>query len=307
MFDSPHLPHHPLTPRDLRQLGLSKRDIRRLVSDGVLRRVFRGVYLHSGVEDTLSTRAACLALVIADNHVVVDRTAAWLHGIDVLSYPEHDLLPPVETCALRGNHPTERDGVRGRSRELTKRDVMVVNGIRVTTPLRTALDLGCHLRRREALAALNAFARHHAVTTTMLVRELPRYKGRRGVIQLRELVSHVDPRLESEREAWVWLGIHDAGLPLPEPQHWIWVDGVPTYRLDFAYLRARICVEYDGADAHDRSEEQRRYDRDRRAWLRENGWTVIVVKAGDFSGDNLDRWVRELSAALESAYSTRRW
>ena len=78
------------------------------------------------------------------------------------------------------------------------------------------------------------------------MRALARYRRRRGVIQLRQLVQLVDPRVESERESWVLLAIHDAGLPLPEPQYWIEIDGVPTYRLDFAYPRLRVCVEYDG-------------------------------------------------------------
>ena len=94
---------------------------------------------------------------------------------------------------------------------------------------------------------------------------------------------------------------------MPEPQVWIEVDGVPTYRLDFAYRRARTCIEYDGEEFHDRTPEQRENDEDRRAWLREHGWTVIVVKLGDFSGDALDQWLRKVRAALDSAYTTRRW
>ena len=50
---------------------------------------------------------------------------------------------------------------------------------------------------------------------------LPRFRRRRGVVQLRELLELVDARIESARESWTWLEIHDAGLPLPEPQVWI--------------------------------------------------------------------------------------
>jgi hypothetical protein len=307
MIDTDLFTHRPLAREDLLDRGISDRGIARLVRDGVLWRVFRGVYLPAAASDTVEARASCLTLVVSPHHVVVDRTAAWLHGIDVFAYAERDMPPPIETCALRGHHPTERQGVRGRSRDLARRDLMTIGGVMVTTPLRTALDLGCHLRRREAMAALNAFARHHGVTKEMLVRELPRYRRRRGVVQLRELASYVDPRPESERESWVLLTIRDAGLPLPEPQYWIEIEGVPTYRLDFAYPRARVCVEYDGADAHDRTPEQREHDRARRRWLRDHNWTVIVVKAGDFTDERLEAWVRELRASLEPAYTTRRW
>ena len=82
------------------------------------------------------------------------------------------------------------------------------------------------------------------------------------------------------------------------------IDGVPTYRLDFAYRRARVVVEYDGEEAHEGREAE---DEERRAWLRRHGWTVIVVRIGDFTGEALDRWLDELRSALATAYSNRRW
>ncbi|MDF1603598.1 DUF559 domain-containing protein [Nocardioides sp. YIM 152315] len=110
--------------------------------------------------------------------------------------------------------------------------------------------------------------------------------------------------MESQREAWVYLDIVDAGLPLPEPQAWIEIDGVPTYRLDFAYRRARVVVEYDGEEAHAGRDAE---DEERRDWLRRHGWTVIVVRRGDFTDARRDRWLRELRAALQPPYSNRRW
>lgn len=171
----------------------------------------------------------------------------------------------------------------------------------------TALDLGCHLRRREAFAALNALVRIHAIPCADLWTSSRRLRGRRGVRQLRELLRLADPRVESARESWTLLAIHDAGIPLPEPQVWIEVDGVPTFRLDFAYRRAKVCVEYDGFEAHDASQEQRDYDRRRRAWLEAHGWTVIVVRVGDFTGEALERWLDDLRAALRPTYSPRRF
>jgi very-short-patch-repair endonuclease len=108
------------------------------------------------------------------------------------------------------------------------------------------------------------------------------------------------------REAWTLLELLDAGLPRPVAQHWVDVDGIPTYRLDFAYVEARVYIEYDGEEAHG-SEEQVRHDRRRREWLRSNGWTGIIVRSGDFTGARRDRWVHELRSALASAYTTRRW
>ena len=116
----------------------------------------------------------------------------------------------------------------------------------------------------------------------------------------------MDPACESPRESWTLLAILDAGLPASRQQYWIVVDGVSTYRLDHAYPVQRVAVEYDGA-WHDRTPEQKAADEARRAWLRRNGWTVIVVKRGDFTGARLDGWLLELRAALQDRYTPCRW
>lgn len=296
----------PPTPFTYAGSGLSRADLYRQLAAGSVRQVFRGVFVDASLPDTAEVRAAAAAQVVAPHNVAVDRTAARIHGVDTYAFGELDTPPPVETCALRGHTRTRLAGTEGRVRDLAPNDIMTIGGVRMTTPLRTACDLGCRLRRREAYAAMVALARLHALTASDFNRVLRRYGRRRGVVQLRELIPLLDLRLESQRECWTFLAIHDAGLPHPEPQHWIVIDGVPTYRLDFAYVHARVCVEYDGADFHD-SSEQREADESRRRWLREHGWTVIVVRLGDFTDDALDRWLKELREALRPTYSPRRW
>lgn len=239
--------------------------------------------------------------------MITDRTAAWIHGIDVFTHGEHDVLAPIESCVLRGSSRSRRDGVDGRTRDLLDDDVVVIGGVRVTTPLRTALDLGCHLHRKDALAALDQFMRIHGITREALATAATRFFRRRGVTQLRQLIPLADHRAESPRESWTRLAIIDAGLPCPVLQFWIEIDGVPTYRLDLAYPRLRVVVEYDGEESHDRTEEQRRHDAERRDWLEEHGWTVVVVRKGDFTGLQLDRWIQELRRALRPTYTNRRW
>lgn len=296
----------PATPFTYAESGLSRAALYRQLAAGSVRQVFRGVFVDSSVPDTTEVRAAAAAQVIASHNVAVDRTSASIHGVDAYSFGELDAPPPIETCALRGHTRARLAGTEGRIRDLAPHDIMTIGGVRMTTPLRTACDLGCRLRRREAYAAMVAFARLHALTASDFNRMLRRYGRRRGVVQLRELIPLLDLRFESPRECWTFLAIHDAGLPHPEPQHWIVIDGIPTYRLDLAYVHARVCVEYDGADFHD-SSEQREADDVRRAWLREHGWTVIVLRAGDFTGDALDRWLKTLREALRPTYSPRRW
>jgi hypothetical protein len=300
------LPDNPFTSADLDTLGLTRHRLRQLVEAELVRRLVRGAYVRADLELTVELRARTVAAVIPEHQVVRDRTAAWIHGIDTFTYAEHDVPPPIETCALRGSDPCTRVGVDGRTRDLAPEDVMVIEGLRVTTPLRTAMDLGCLLRRREAMAALDAFSRVHDIPKEEMRVAARRYRRRRGVIQLRQLVELVDQRSESARESWTRLAIHDAGLTPPEPQVWIEIDGVPTYRLDLAYRRARVVVEYDGWYDHERTPEQKAHDKARRKWLTDNGWTIIIVRRGDFTGEALDRWLGELRDALRPAYSNVR-
>ena len=76
---------------------------------------------------TYRTRSRCglppRRCVVVPGAVFVDRTAAWLHGVDVLDYRELEVLPPVECVVLRGparasNGPSASAG-SGTSRRAT--------------------------------------------------------------------------------------------------------------------------------------------------------------------------------------------
>lgn len=300
-------PNHPFTLTDAARLGIPRHRVHLAVRDGVLRRVLRGVFVRAEVPDSIELRAAAASIVVGPSSVITDRTAAWVHGVDVLTHGEHDALPPIESCVLRWKSRSRRHGVDGRTRDLADDDIMIISGVRVTTPLRTALDLGCNLHRKDALAALDQFIRIHGLTCDALATAVMRYFRRRGVVQLRQLIPLADGRSESPRESWTRLAIIDAGLPVPEAQFWVEIDGVPTYRVDLAYPRLRVAIEYDGEEFHDRTEQQRLHDAERRAWLEAHGWTVVVVRNGDFTGAGLDRWIQEVRRALRPSYTNRRW
>ena len=298
-------PDKILTTPAAEALGYSRQQLAAAVDNGVLRRCMRGVYVPSGWPDDLEHRARAAAAVLGAGRVFVDRTAAWLHGIDVLGFAERENLPSIETAVLTRRRANRALGVRGRTRDLAERDVMLAHGVRVTTPIRTALDLACNLRRADAMGALDAFARQHDVSQVALLAELPRFKGRRGVVQARQLISMLDARAESARESQLRLAIKDAGLPSPAPQHVVIVSG-QEFRLDFAYPAHRVAIEYDGEQFHN-SGEQRMHDQRRRELLADAGWTVIVVRRGDFVGVRLDAWLSELQSALEGRFTSLRW
>lgn len=293
-------PDHPFSWPQARAAGTSRARLRTALRDRRVVRLLRGVYLRADVDATVAVRARAAALVTSPHSVLCDRTAAWIWGVGCHEYRELDDFPPLESCVLRGYDPTDRQGVAGGTRDLKPSDWVEVHGVRVTTPLRTALDLGCKLPRRPALAAMDGLMRAHGFTTADLARALPRYFRRRGAVQLRELVPVVDPRAESAAESWTRLEIIDAGLPVPEPQCWVCIDGVPTYRLDLAYRHARIAIEYDGQEFHS-SEADRAADDGRRTWLRQHGWTVVVLDRDSFGAEAIAAWTGELRALLRES------
>ena len=61
-------------------------------------------------------------------------------------------------------------------------------------------------------------------------------------------------------------------------------------------------------DAHERAVEQQSTTRSVAPGSVDHGWTVIVVRRGDFTGDALDRWLGELADRRSTpTYSNRRW
>lgn len=224
-----------------------------------------------------------------DAAIVCDRTAAWLLGADVLGVSGRDGIPPVDVFRVRGGNRVRRPQCHGGTRTFDlPDDVTTINGIPVTTPLRTALDLGRFLRRYDAIAAMDAMMRVGGFTVAELKTELPRFRGQRGVVQLRSLVPHVNGLAGSAAESRVRLQLVDAGLPTPKLQ-WEVVNsfGVVIYRLDLAYPELMLAIEYDGREFHT-SDSDRAHDAARRARLRSMGWRILVLTAEDVYGDRFD-------------------
>ncbi len=297
MSPRPEFPSVPFTTKQAAQAGITRRQLCAGVHNREIRRVLTGVYVRSELPDTTQVRARAALLVINPFSVLCDRTAAWVHDVDVLDYRELDVMPPLESYVLRGHDPTDRHECAGGTRDLRPEDICLVEDVPVTTPLRTTMDLGCKLPRRRALAAMDAFMRVHGITHGDMRLVLPRFFRRRGVVQLRQLVPLADPRAESQPESWVRLEIADAGLPQPTPQYWVCVGGMRIWRLDLAYPHAKIAVEYDGREFHE-GEANERADERRRGWLRDHGWIVIVLDKDSFSAEARDDWIDELRAAL---------
>lgn len=289
-LDAPHPPDHdlrlplgePFTLEQAAAAGVSRHVLRRMLRDGLVRRVLPGVYIDSAADDDLTMRCKALGLVLPEDAVVVDRTAAWLHGVDVLGPGDHVVPPPLQVFRLPGRTRMRKAGAHGGERTLAEEDVEEVLGIPVTTPLRTALDLGRLLKRDHAIGALDALARTGRFTHEALLAEVERFRGMRGVVQLRSLAPLTDARAESPGESVLRLRWIDAGLPPCRPQVEVRDRyGILRAFLDLGNEELKLGAEYDGREFHS-SEEDRAHDRWRRGWMRhDEGWTIGVFRKED--------------------------
>ena len=289
----------PFTLRQALDAGLTRHQLRVLEQEAFVRRVLRGVYAPAQVADSLPFRTRALRLVVPEDAVVTDWTACWLH-IGLLAPGQHVELPPLSVFRRAGHDRLRNELCRSGERTFSDRDLTHVGGLTVTTPLRTAWDLGRLVHRDRAIGALDALLRHGSFTRAELVGGVERFRGMRGVVQLRALAPLADPRSESPGESTLrlrWLDL--TSLPPPTPQVSITVGGVEVYRLDLGVPELRFGCEYDGEAFH----LDAAADRARRADLRERfGWEVVGVRRANLFGSTRD--VEEILS--EGIYRARR-
>lgn len=192
--------------------GVQRPALDRMLREGTIRRLLRGVYADAAAPDTMQLRAAAVALVAGRRSVAVDRTAAWVHGVDVERLGPDDLRTVDLLVPGRGSGHSFGGG-----RQLCGRDVECLEGLRLTTPLRTALDLGRLLPPGLALGALDALLAGGSFTHVDLLAELSRMTGHRGVGQLRNLAVQADARARGLAESALRLHWHEAQLPTGVP------------------------------------------------------------------------------------------
>lgn len=265
----------PFTYRTAREeAGLTERDLRWLVQHGFLVKPIKGVYYASHLPDTIRLRVACLKLVVPPDAVIGDRHAGWLNGAQMVLAPnEHLNLAPLRTFLPPGRR-LRNPLVDGGERMLRAEDVIEIDGLLVTTPIRTAWDLGRTRWPDRSLPALDQMLRLGAFTKDELIAGVGRFRGYRWVTVLRVMVLIADGRAESPPESVLrlrWIEVH---LPTPVPQIEVRAGGDFIARLDIGNEDLRFAAEYDGAEWHSTPEQQAHDRRRRKAAEERAGWLV---------------------------------
>lgn len=261
----------PFTTAQAAALGVSRSALR----SSPWRNTFRDAWVHEDVPDSRALRFAAVRLILPTGAFVCGLTAAWLYGIEVQDRRQDQIWMGCRT----GRHLRARPGCLFREITVDDSDLQLVDGVWVTTPLRTAFDCGRWLSLVEAVVVADALTHDELTSPEELAVYTEAPRPLRGVRQLDQVLDLVEPKSESPMETRVRLLIVLAGLPRPEPQL-IVCDRIGRFvaRADLGYEDMRFLVEYDGAFHW----EQRRADDRRRDAMRELGWDVLVVSSEDY-------------------------
>ncbi len=249
---------------------LTRRDLEFHVKCGVLQKVWYGVYGRGEITDALRLRG--LDLATGTKVAVCLSTAAAAHGFDTELDRHLHVLNPVgqQLRPTRGLVVHRREGA----------PLTTLAGRPATTAAWTAIEVARGLRRPRALATLDAALRSGNCGRSEMERMLIRQSGRRGIVNVRELLPLASPLAESPMESEARLVMLDGGLPPPVLQYQIVDLNGEAWRFDFAWPEMRVAAEYDGMDWHSGPEAFFR-DRRRGSAVLDLGWVVVPIVAED--------------------------
>jgi hypothetical protein len=263
----------------LRDLGFSDRRISGLLHRGELLPAAAAVFRVAGAPGSFHQRI--MAAVLASNGYASHRAAASLWGLDGF-----DAQRRAELVSERWRRRVDNPAILHETRDLRAIDTTVVDGIPVTTVVRTLIDLGAVAPRRRVGAALDDACRRRLVTIeqvrTRFV-ELAR-RGRNGIGTMRRLLAErpggeIPP--DSYLERLVIRALAEHGVPAPVRQHRVATKHFVAY-LDLAWPEHRLALECDSTAFH-MSVEQFHRDRERQNQLVLLGWTVLRYTYRDAS------------------------
>ncbi len=261
-----------ITWDQLLDAGLSPDVVRRLVAEGQLIRVARGLYRMIGVKQSWRGRMMAACLQGGDEAVVSHRSAAAVWGLEGFEAPR------IVDVTVPPNRRPRIENARLHRRSMLRRAVR--DGIPLTPIPETILDL-CAVSRNTGipLRALDDVRRRKLVGSAELERCAAEHTPRKtaGIPLYRALLER---RLGRTPPGTVFAAdvldlLVAAGLPEPEAEVWVTISG-RRYRIDLAYPRPMVAIECLGKIGHlnERSFEE---DPVRNNDLALDGWLQIQV------------------------------
>jgi very-short-patch-repair endonuclease len=179
--------------------------------------------------------------------------------------------PAEVTVPHRGQRTP--DGLIVHRAHLYTGEITEVNGLKVTSPVRTAYDLARRGDLVERVVAVDRLANVHRFSPDLLLHFSARNRGTRGNELVPYVLAHADRRAESPMETRLRMLITQAGLRRPEVQWAVQDEHTRTaVWLDLAWPDLMIGIEYEG-EGHTEPDQVLR-DVGRYTGLVDKGWRI---------------------------------
>nr|MDT0522513.1 DUF559 domain-containing protein [Streptomyces sp. DSM 41633] len=247
--------------------------------------LYQDVYVRRDLELTARIRAQAAWL----------STGATLAGMSAAAILGTKWLNPSRPAEIIRADRRAPAGIVVHSWTLGPAETCTVAGMDVTTPARTAFDLGRLYRPELAVPLVDALLNATGIKPADVLAVADAHPGCRGVARLRSVLPLFDGGAESPPESRLRLTIVRGGLPTPETQ----MEFRDLHiRVDLGWREWKVAVEYDGVQ-HWTDRRQRSWDIERIALLEEAGWAVVRVSAEMMSRPHII--VERVQAKLRAA------
>ena len=251
-----------ITRQQLLDLGLGSEAIRYRVNKGRLIPVYTGVYAVGHVPTAAPDRAYAAVLACGPDAVLSHGSAASLWGVD------KRWQTPFEVTAPSARR---RPGIRVHRTDLHRRDIRLHDGIRVTSPAKTILDIAPRLTDKALTRAVNDLRIARYLRPRDLQELIDRCPTHHGVPRLRELIDLRRGPTRSELED----AFQDLTARFGLPPALINVE-VAGYEVDVLFPAEKVIVELDGYGFHATKEAFER-DRERDATMLAHGLVTVRI------------------------------
>jgi hypothetical protein len=270
-----HLPPHAaeqggaFSRRQAYAAGFSAKQIRQRVSSGDW--ILLGPDVYRGAGQALTRRGLLVAATLSSQAALSHWSAASLHGMEVPASRRHPVGAPHITTS-RPLHVNVPGLVEHRLR-LSAEDLIVVDGLAVTTVLRTTLDLLAGLDRSDGLTLLFRAVQQGWLDRDALLSGIRRRAGWHGTPRLREYHAVLATGAHAMSERKLHSLLDEAGIPYDANVRIVLTNGRVAV-VDVLIRGTRIVVEIDGREFHS-SAERFQDDRRRQNALVNDGYTVL--------------------------------
>jgi very-short-patch-repair endonuclease len=286
--------HGVISRLQLQDLRVSRFQIKRRVHSGEWVRELPGVWRLSWAEPSWMQKVWCASLWGGTEALISHRAAARLWELDGIKFEGIELTSAHRLrTKLQWLSPHQTDALPREMRRMK-------NGVPLTSPARTLVDLAGAVDDRTLQRALE-YALRRRMVSVPAIRRILRFvpeRGRGGTGRLARLleggVGHAETQSELERQAFDLF--RRFRLPKPACQYDVIAGDRRLAVVDFAWPRLKVIVEAEGFQFHS-GREAWESDIARYNALVIHGWKVLRLTHADLQ-DRAEAFASSLAKAI---------